>query len=71
MSQDGRMPPTDDLIGTTETGQILGKTPRTVQRMVSAGALVPVVTLPGKTGAHLFKRADVEALADDREKTSA
>ena len=65
------MPPTDDLIGTTETGQILGKTPRTVQRMVSAGALVPVVTLPGKTGAHLFKRADVEALAADREKTSA
>ena len=71
MSQYGRMPSTDDLIGSTETGQILGKTPRTVQRMVTAGILVPVVTLPGKTGAHLFKRAEVEALAAEREKASA
>jgi hypothetical protein len=51
------------LIGSAEAGQILKKTPRTVQRMVVAGLLKPVTTLPGKTGAHLFNREDVEALA--------
>lgn len=42
----------------------MGKTPRTVQRMVASGALKPATTLPGKTGAHLFDRRDVERLAE-------
>lgn len=58
------MPTTETLIGTAEAAQILGKTPRTVQRMVASGALTPVTTLPGATGAHLFKAADVEALIE-------
>ena len=65
------MPATEDLIGSAEAGQILDKTPRTIQRMVASGVLTPVVTLPGKTGAHLFSRADVEALLPDVEKASA
>lgn len=56
------MPTTDTLIGTTEAARLLTKTPRTVQRMVVSGELVPVATLPGATGAHLFNRSDVEAL---------
>jgi hypothetical protein len=35
---------------------------RTVQRMIARGVLVPAMQLPGKTGAFLFKRTDVEAL---------
>lgn len=61
------MPTTEDLVGTAEAGRILGKTARTVQRMVTSGALVPVVTLPGKTGAFLFKREDVERIKASRE----
>ena len=61
------MPTTEQaLIGSAEAGQILRKTPRTVQRMVASGLLKPVTTLPGKTGAHLFSREDVEALAAER-----
>lgn len=56
------MPTLEHLIGTAEAAEILGKTQRTVQRMVSAGLLTPVATLPGKTGAHLFDRNDVESV---------
>lgn len=65
------MPTTDTLIGTAEAAQILGKTPRTVQRMVASGALVPVTTLPGATGAHLFNKGDVVALAESSEDGAA
>ena len=61
------MPELNDLIGTAEAAQILGKRPRTVQRMVSSGVLVPVTTLPGKTGAHLFNREGVERVKAERE----
>lgn len=57
------MPDLDDLLTTAQAAEILGKTPRTVQRMVAAGLLTPATTLPGKTGAHLFDRAEVERLA--------
>lgn len=53
-----------DLIGSTEAARLLGKSPRTVHRMVEAGTLVPAMTAPGgRAGVYLFKRADVEALA--------
>lgn len=65
------MPTTDTLIGTAEAARILSKTPRTVQRMVASGVLIPAVTLPGATGAHLFNKADVEALSADTEDGAA
>ena len=61
------MPELNDLIGTAQAARILGKQPRTVQRMVAAGVLTPVTTLPGKTGAHLFSREDVERVKAERE----
>lgn len=52
---------TDDLIGTTEAARILGKSPRTVHRLVHAGQLTPAVTAPGGyAGTFLFKRSDIE-----------
>lgn len=53
---------TSDLIGSTEAAHILGKSPRTVHRLVAAGELEPVVTAPGGyAGTFLFRRSDIEA----------
>ena len=61
------MPTPPDLIGTTEAARILGKSPRTVHRLVAAGRLTPAITAPGGfAGAYLFDRRDVEALAADK-----
>lgn len=55
-----------DLIGSAEAARILGKSPRTVHRLVKAGALTPAVHAPGGfAGTYLFIRADVEALVED------
>lgn len=52
-----------DLIGSTEAAAITGADARTIQRWAATGTLAPAVKLPGRTGAYLFHRADVEALA--------
>ena len=55
----------NDLIGTAEASRILGRSPRTVHRMVRDGGLTPAMTAPGgHHGTYLFRRADVEALAN-------
>jgi hypothetical protein len=55
---------TADLIGSTAAATILGKSPRTVHRLVESGALVPAMKAPGGyAGVYLFKRSDVEKLA--------
>lgn len=57
--------PDTPLIGTTEAARLLGKSPRTVHRLVKAGALAPAVIAPGGySGAYLFRREDVEALTE-------
>lgn len=57
----------DNLIGTAEAARILGKSHRTVHRLVESGDLVPVITAPGGfSGAFLFARGDVEAIASER-----
>ena len=54
----------DSLIGTAEAARMLGKSARTVHRLVESGKLVPAVTAPGGyVGTFLFDRADVEQLA--------
>ena len=53
-----------DLVSSREALELLGLTdPSTISRWVAAGKLTPAHKLPGKTGAYLFNRADVEALA--------
>ena len=57
------MPHTDSVIGTAQASRILDVHPVTITRWAAEGRLTPVGKLPGKNGAFLFNRADVEALA--------
>lgn len=64
-------PTTDNLIGSAEAARLLGKSQRTVHRLVAAGTLTPVLTAPGgAAGVYMFDRADVEALVPDVEAAS-
>lgn len=62
MTHDRRMPTTNaDLIGTAEAARIIGKSPRTIHRLVSSGLLTPAIVAPGgHSGSYLFERADIE-----------
>lgn len=51
-----------DLITTATVAQMLYKDVSTISRMVARGDLVPAVKVPGKRGAYLFRRSDVERL---------
>lgn len=56
-------PPTDEIV-TREALEILGFTdPSTISRYVALGKLTPSRKLPGRNGAFLFWRADVQRLA--------
>jgi predicted site-specific integrase-resolvase len=56
----------DDIIGSTEACTILSIDKATISRWVAAGKLTPVLKLPRTNGAFLFKRADIDALAQAR-----
>jgi hypothetical protein len=59
-------PPTDEIT-TREAMAILDViSPATISRLVGYGRLKPSRKLPGKNGAFLFWRADVERLAEQR-----
>ena len=54
---------TEHLISTAEAAQVLGKSTRTIYRMVNAGTLTPAIIAPGgRVGSYLFDRADVERI---------
>ena len=54
---------TNDLIGSAEAAALLGKSPRTIHRMVEAGTLKPDLTAPGGfKGTFLFRRSKIERL---------
>lgn len=55
----------ENLIGSADAAKILGKSQRTVLRLVEKGELTPAMTVPGGyVGVYLFNRADIEALAN-------
>ena len=56
----------DDLLSTKQAAKLLRASTRTVQRLVLTGDLTPIRTVMVGRGAHLFSRADVEALRDAR-----
>ena len=60
------MPTYNDLIGSTEAARILQVDKPTLTRWVAAGRIIAVHKLPGKNGAFLFHRADIETLAKER-----
>lgn len=60
------MPPASDLIGSAESARIAGVNVATVNRWAASGVLPVAARLPGRTGARLFRRRDVERLAKSR-----
>ena len=57
------MPPTSgNLIGSAEACDVLGIDRSTLTRWVAAGKVSPSVRLPGRSGAMLFDREDIDAL---------
>jgi excisionase family DNA binding protein len=56
----------EPFIGAAEACQLLDIHAATLGRWVKSGALTPAHKLPGKNGAYLFNRGDVEALAVER-----
>lgn len=51
-----------DLLTTFEVAELLGKRPRTVQRLAADGE-IPATKLPGPNGAYLFTRDAVDEYA--------
>lgn len=66
MTHDVSVSQRDELLTSTQAGQILGKSGRTVVRMAEKGLVPTVGKLPGDNGAYLFRRSDVEALLSER-----
>lgn len=64
------MPQTPDLIGAAEAARILDVDRTTVSLWARIGKLTPAVRLPGRTGAVLFDRSDVEALLEPETTTA-
>ena len=64
-------PVTNDLISANEAADVLGASIATVTRLAKDGTLPTAVKAPGIRGARLFKRRDVERLAEKRAKASA
>lgn len=73
MAHDGPMPSQPDpLVATPEAMEILGyKNASSVARLVYEHKLVPARKMPGKNGAYLFHRVDLERIAADRAERAA
>ncbi|MCV7102533.1 helix-turn-helix domain-containing protein [Mycobacterium palustre] len=56
----------EPFVGAAEACQILRVHATTLGRWTKNGVITPAHKLPGKNGAYLFKRADVEKLAAER-----
>lgn len=56
----------EDIIGSTEACTILGVDKSTLSRMVADQRLTPTHKLPGRNGAFLFNRDDIERAATER-----
>ncbi len=60
-----RPKPINTLVTSSEVASIFGCDVRTVHRWTAEGRLTAVTKLPGKTGAWLYDRADIEQVAAD------
>lgn len=60
------MPKHSGLIGSAESCQTLKIHPATLLRWIADGKITPAHKLPGRNGAYLFNRDDINALADER-----
>jgi hypothetical protein len=64
-------PPQLDIITTGEAGRMIGRSARTVQRLIESGELATIGKLSGVNGHFLLDRAVVETLATKRSATAA
>ena len=55
---------TEELLTSTAAGALIGKSGRTVLRLMEAGQIAAVAKLPGPNGAYLFRRKDIERLVN-------
>jgi excisionase family DNA binding protein len=53
-----------DLLGTVEAAEIIGCERSTLSRWIAFGRILPAHKLPGRNGAVLFERAEVERAAE-------
>lgn len=60
-----------DLIGSAEACRTLGVNNSTLTRWVAAGEVKAAHKLPGKNGAYLFERAEIERVGSDRAQAEA
>jgi DNA-binding transcriptional MerR regulator len=56
-------PMQDDLVPTKTVAEMLGKPVGTINRWAKEGKLEPAFEIPGRTGARLYRRSDIEAFA--------
>ena len=54
-----------DLLMTAQAAEIVGKSVPTINRWAAEGVLPPAQKLPGRTGAYLFERSEVERVRDE------
>ncbi len=59
-----------ELLSTGESAELLDTTVATVSRWAAAGKLPVAHKMPGRTGAYLFNRSDVEALREPMDAAS-
>lgn len=65
------MPPTDEITTREALALLNLREPSTISRYVADGKLTPSRKLPGRTGAYMFWRADIERLAAQRAEVPA
>lgn len=66
------MPQTDvELIGAGQAAHLLGISRNTLTRRIEDGTIPTLGKLPGKNGALVFRRSDVERLAAEQTRAGA
>lgn len=63
MHDDPSMPDIETLLGTVEAAEMIGVERSTLTRWVASGRILPIRKLPGRNGAVLFDRTEVERVA--------
>lgn len=52
--------PNTDLLSIEQAAELLHISPRAVRHRITAGTLVPAHKMPGRTGAYLIARSEIE-----------
>ena len=64
------MPTDSDYLTAGQAAERAGVSRKTIQRWMASGRIASALQLPGRTGAHLFRPADVDAAMAKAEATA-